>query len=143
MPKVHKSITEAKEHLRSAAPMIPERYKAGTSRADWAGPASSPQAKANFEAGIAEAIAKDSRGAGIVEAGDAGYRKGCAEKGAPVIGTRILAAIEKYAAGFTPILSAMSGAADAAPARTRDWRANVNNRLLPVVEAARKAAGKE
>ena len=142
MPKVHKTIGEARKHLGEAAAYIPGRYKEATAKAEWAGPAASPAAKANYEAGIAEAIAAGRREAKIAEAGDTKYRKGCLDKGSAVIGARITAALADYERAFAPVLGAMNSAADAAPARTRDFRANVNNRLLPVIEAAKKAVGK-
>lgn len=143
MPKVHKTIAEARKHLGDAVPMIPARYKESTSRAEWAGPAGSAEAAANYSAGIAEAIAKGSRELGISKAGDAKYKKGCADKGFAVIGARITAALGDYEREMGPVLSAMNAASDAAPARGRDWRANVTNRLFPVIEAARRAVGKE
>jgi len=142
MGKVHKTIAEAKDNLRTAAPLVGPRYKLATGRADWEGPASTPESQANYEAGIAESNAAGRRIAKVREAGNAKFVKGCAEKGALVIGARITAAIEDYGREFSPILSAMNAASDAAPARTRDFRTNVTNRLLPVVEAAKKAAGK-
>lgn len=142
MPKVHKTIGDARKHLGEAASLIPGRYKEATAKAEWASAASSAAAKANYEAGLAEAIAAGRRETGISAVGDAKYRKGCTEKGAAVIGTRITAALADYEREFAPVLSAMSGAADGAPPRTRDFRANVTNRLLPVIEAAKRAVGK-
>ena len=136
MPKVHKTIDEAAKHLGESVSVIPGRYKEATSKAEWEEPASSPQAETNWAAGLAEAQAAGSRPEGIHRAGNTGYRKGCAEKGAPVIGTRITAALGTYRTEFSPILSAMNSAADAAPARTRDPMANIDARLKPVVAAA-------
>lgn len=138
----HKTIAEAKKHLGESVALIPARYKEATSKAEWATKASSTEAEANYGAGVAEAVAAGSRVKGIEKVGDTKYRKGCVDKGAPVIGTRITAALEDYGREFSPILSAMNAAEEAAPARTRDFRTNVNNRLIPVVEAAKRAAGK-
>jgi len=141
MPKVHKTIAEAEANLRAATAFIPERYRVATAKAVWAEPAASDQAEENWRAGLAEAQAADRRRMAIREAGDATYRKGCAEKGTAVIGTRIAAALGLYRSKFAPILDAMCAAADAAPARVREWRTNVTNRLFPVIEAAKGAAG--
>ncbi len=143
MAKVHKTIEQARKNLGDSVAYIPARYKESTSRADWEAPATSEESEANFTAGITEAIAKDSRRAGIRAVGNTKYRKGCADKGAGVIAGRITNALPDYVREFTPILGAMNSAADAAPPRTRDFRANITNRLIPVVEAARKAAGKD
>lgn len=142
MGKVHKTIEDAAKHLQESAAVIPGRYKESTAKATWAEPAASDQATTNYNAGIAESEAKGLRVSGIREAGDAGYRKGCADKGAAVIGTRITAAIPQYRTKFSPVLQAMNSASDAAPAKTRDFMTNINNRLIPVVKAAKGAVGK-
>jgi len=136
MPKIHKTIADARANLEAAIAFIPDRYKRATSRAIWAEPAASDQARANYEAGVMEAIAEGRREAGIREAGDAKYRKGTAEKGARVIGERIRAALGDYERFFKPVLDAMCAAADAAPPRTRDPMVNIDQRLKPVVSAA-------
>lgn len=136
MAKVHKTVGEARKHLGESVGVIGPRYKEATGKADWAGPAASPEAAANYSAGIAEAIAEGRRERMITEVGDAKYRKGCGEKGAPIIGSRITAALPEYEREFAPILSAMNSAADAAPARTRDPMTNIDSRLKPVVAAA-------
>ena len=139
MPKVHKSIAEARKHLGESVGVIGPRYKEATSRADWEAPATTDEAEANYQAGIAEASAADRRRARIHAAGNAKYRRGCAEKGAAVIGPRVTAALGDYEREFSPILSAMTSAADAAPPRTRDAMANIDARLKPVVAAAQAA----
>ena len=136
MPKVHKTVDEAAKHLGESVAVIPGRYKEATSKASWEEPASSAQAESNYSAGVAEAIAEGRRVSGIHEAGDTKYRKGCAEKGAGVIGTRITAALSTYRSEFAPILGAMNAASDAAPPRTRDPMTNIDQRLKPVVAAA-------
>ena len=143
MAKVHKSIADARKHLAESVPNIPARYSEATARAEWAGPSTTDEAETNWVAGLNEAQARDTRRSKIREAGDTKYRAGCKEKGAGVIGTRITAALGIYEKNFSPVLSAMNSASDSAPPRTRDWRSNVANRLFPVVEAARRAAGKD
>lgn len=142
MAKVHKTIEEARTHLSESASLIGPRYKAATAKAEWEEPSVSEQAETNYQGGVAEAIAEGRRQAGIRKVGNAKYRKGCGEKGATVIGTRVTAALGDYAREMAPILAAMNSASDAAPASTRDFRANIANRLTPVVEAAKRAAGK-
>jgi len=143
MPHVHKTAGQAREHLSQAVANIPTRYKEAVAKADWEGPATSDESEDNYRAGLAEAQAADRRRAKIREAGNAKYQRGAAEKGAAVIGTRITAALADYERHFSPILAAMNSASDSAPPRTRDYRTNVTNRLIPVIEAARRAAGKE
>ena len=142
MARVHKTIQEAGQHLSDAAATVGARYAAATARADWETPASSREAEQNYQDGVNESISSGSRAAGIRAAGNTKYQRGCADKGAKVIGQRIKDARSDYEQNFSPVLTAMNQAADGAPARTRDFRANINNRLMPVVEAARRAAGK-
>jgi len=136
MAKVHRTIQDAKDNLKAAAPNIPARYKSAVSKADWEAPTSSSQSEENYQAGVADAIAKGTRVAGIHRAGNAGWRTNAMDKGGAVIGTRIAAAIEKYGAAFAPVLSAMNSAADAVPPKTRDPMQNIELRLKPVVLAA-------
>lgn len=142
MPKVHKTITEAGQHLADASTTIGPRYAAATAKADWQGPSASKEAEANYQEGVAESIAAGTRVKGINEAGNSKYQSGCVDKGSKVIGERVRAARSEYEAEFSPVLSAMNEASDRAPRPTRDFRANITNRLVPVVVAARKAAGK-
>lgn len=136
MPKVHKTIAEARKHLGEAVSVIPARYIAATAKADWEGPATTDQAEANYVAGLAESQAADRRRSRMREAGNAKYKIGCEKKGGVVIGSRITAALADYEREMAPILSAMVSAADAAPPRGRDAMANIDARLKPVVQAA-------
>ena len=136
MPKVHKTIAQAKANLDASTAYIPERYKQSTQVAEWEAPATSDQSEANWREGLAAAQAADRRRTGIHLAGNAKYRQGCAQKGAGVIGTRIKAALGDYERFMRPVLDAMNAASDAAPPKVRDWRTNVTNRLFPVIEAA-------
>lgn len=139
MAKVHATIEEARKHLGESVSVIPGRYKERTARADWEGPTTTEEAEANWRAGLAEAQAEDKRRVGARAAGNRKYQVGCAEKGAPVIGTRITMALGEYAKNMGPVLGAMNAAADAAPPRTRDPMMNIDTRLKPVVRAAIEA----
>jgi len=143
MAKVHKTVEQARSNLAAAAPTIGARYKEQTQKASWADPSTSAQAITNYNEGVQAAIASGSREANIRAVGDAKYRKGCAEKGAAVIGARVTAALPEYVKGITPTMSAAISASDSAPARTRDYTQNVSNRLLPVIAAMKQASGKK
>lgn len=136
MPKVHKTIAQAKANLDAATAFIPERYKQSTAVAEWEAPSTSDQAESNWKEGLAAAMVEDRRRAGVRLAGNTKYRQGCAQKGVAVIGTRIKASLGEYERHMRPVLDAMNAASDAAPPKTRDWRANVTARLFPVIEAA-------
>jgi len=133
--KVHKTVDQAAKHLGEAASVIPARYEEGTSKAQWAEGAASPQAETNYQAGIQESISENRRQKGVEKAGNTSYRKGCAEKGKQVIGQRITNSLGKYRENVRPSMDAAIAASDAAPPKTRDPMQNIENRLKPVVAA--------
>ena len=142
MAKVHRTIQQATANLSAAAPNIGARYTTGVNAADWAGPAASDQAEANYAAGVQAAVTAKSRAAGVQKAGNSKWRNNSVAKGASVIGARIQASLSLYTTNFQPVLNAMNAAADAAPPRTLDPVANIANRLVPVVKAAIAAKAK-
>ncbi len=139
-----KTIQQAAENLRQVASqnIIGPRYIQGIQGADWQTPAASDQAEANWASGVQRAIADGSRRAGIMAVSNAEWQRMSAEKGGPIIGQRVVASIDKYTRNFGPILSAMNAASAALPARTTSAQQNIQNRLVPIVQAAMQAAGK-
>lgn len=140
---VHKTIEEAGENLDKAVAYIPERYKKGVGKADWSGPAGSEEAESNYAAGVSEAVANKTRQAGIRAIDNSVWQRAAAEKGGAAIGPGIKRGLGKYKANIRAPMEAAIAASDSAPARTRDWRENISNRLIPVVEAERRAVGKD
>lgn len=139
---VHKTIAEAKRNLEESIPYIGSRYESAVKKADWAGPAGSDQAEENYSAGVSKAVAGKTRQKAIRLVSNSDWQTRAATLGGPIIGERVRAGLTKYEANMGPILEAMNAASDAAPVKGPDFRANIMNRLVPVVEAARKAAGK-
>ena len=137
----HKTIDIATKHLEDSLSLIRGRYEDGVRIADWKTPAGSEAAEKNYADGVTKAVAAKSRQKGIAGTSNEDWKNGAME-GASIIAERIRNALPDYTKGFAPILSAMNSAADAAPPRTTDFRANINNRLVKVVEAAKRAAGK-
>ena len=135
-----KTISEASANLEAAIGYIPERYKAGVAGADWQTPASSDAAEANFATAMQAAIAAKSRQAGIRNTPNSVWQNGATTKGFNNIGQGIRNGLGAYRTNFAPVLDAMNNAAASAPARSTDWRTNINNRLIPVVQAAINAA---
>lgn len=134
MPKVHKSAAEARDHLRDIVPKIAERYKAGTARAAYAEGAASDEAEANFAVSMSAAIAAKSRQSACREAEPA-YKRGCADKGAPIIGARITLSLDKYLTNFGTVYGRILPIVDALPRRGLDAMANIDARLKPTVAA--------
>jgi len=141
---IHKTVEEAGAHLEEAArTIIPRRYEAAIPKVKWADPATTDQAEDNWWTGLTEARAVDKRRARIREVGDAAIQKGMKEKGVKVIGSRIIAEIGKYKVNIRPSMEAAISAIKAAPPKTRVVMENINNRLIPVINAMRVARGKE
>lgn len=64
------------------------------------------------------------------------------QKGAPIIGTRIQGALDKWAAAFAPIYAKVLTTVSSLPPSTTDFMQNINTRLVPTVKAWKQAAGK-
>jgi len=139
---VLKTKEEAKSNFEAAIAFIPTRYVAGVSKADWKTPAASDQAETNFAAKMQKVIAEKRRKAGIEKVSNTTWQESAKTKGAPIIGERIRAALDKWSAKWGPIYDSVTSVVKALPRPTIDWKTNVTQRLMPVVEAWKKASGK-
>jgi len=137
-----KTKEEARANFEAATAYIPARYEAGVKKAEWQSKAVSDAAEKNYAAGISNAITKKLRQKGVAKVSNADWQKAAVEKGAPIIGERIKGALDKWSANWGPMYDAVAGRVGTLPSRTTDWRSNINSRLVPVVEAWKKAAGK-
>lgn len=137
-----KTIQQAGENLRMVAQFIGQRYTIGINNADWQGPASSDQAEANYAAGVQAAVASGARREGILNVTNSQWQQAAVSKGSQIIGARITASIDKYMRNFGPILAAMTQEQAQLPPRTVSATQNVQNRLIPIIHAAQRAAGK-
>jgi len=70
------------------------------------------------------------------------WKNAAVEKGAGIIGERIRGSLNKWATNWGPLYDQVAARVGSLPPKTVDWRANINNRLIPTVETWRKAAGK-
>lgn len=139
---VHKTLAEARANFESAIPMIRPRYEAGVDKATWADKASSSQAEENYATAVQKAISNKTRAKMCREAGDAAWKTGAKEKGGPIIGTRLTAAMPKYEEKFGPIYAGVTADVDRMPPKTVDWRTNIEQRLVKTVESWKKHSGK-
>lgn len=137
-----KTIQQAAANLQQVAGLIGERYTQGINGADWQTPAASQQAETNWGQGVQAAIASGARREGILGVTNQQWRTAAIEKGAAVIGRRITESISKYSQNFGPILIAMNEEANRLPDRTSSATTNVQQRLIPIIHAAQRAAGK-
>lgn len=139
---VMKTKEEARANFEAAIGYIPDRYRSGVMKADWLTPAKSDAAEKNFADGVGKAIAQKTRQKEISKLTNEDWKNGAINKGAPIIGERIRGALGAWMAEWGPKYDQVAARVAALPPKTIDWRANINNRLVPVVETWRKAAGK-
>ena len=139
---VSKTKEEARANFEASIAYIPSRYEAGVRKADWSTPAGSDAAERNYSDAISKAVAKKSRQIGVRKVSNSDWQTAAATKGAPIIGERIRSSLNKWAAEWGPMYDKVSAKVPTLPAATIDFRANINNRLVPIVEEWKRAAGK-
>ena len=139
---VRKTVKEAKAHFEGALTYIPARYREGVSKADWYTPASSEEAETNYAQAMQEVISKKKRQEGIKAVSNDYWRDQAIKLGAPIIADRIRNALDKWEKNWGPIYEEVLAECERLPARTLDFMANINNRLIPVVKKWKEAAGK-
>jgi len=139
---VVKTKEEAKANFESAITYIPDRYAAGVMKADWLTPAKSEAAEKNYADAVSKAVSQKLRQKAISGMTNEEWRKGAVDKGKPIIGERIRGALDKWSAEWGPKYDVVTAKVATLPAPTLDFRANINARLVPVVEAWKRAAGK-
>jgi len=137
-----KTKDEARANFEAAIAYIPSRYEVGVRKADWLTPAGSDQAEANYATAVSEAVAEKRRQTKIRELTNADWQNAAIAKGVPIIGDRIRAALDKWVEEWGPMYDQIVALVERLPPKTLDWRANINNRLVPIVETWKKAAGK-
>jgi hypothetical protein len=139
---VMKTKEEAKANFEAAIAYIPDRYAKGVAKAEWLTPAKSDSAEKNYADGVGKAVSGKTRQKAIAGMTNEDWRNGATTKGVPIIGDRIRGALNTWAANWGGIYDQVAARVASLPPKTTDWRANINSRLVPTVEAWRKAAGK-
>ena len=139
---VTKTKEEARANFEASISYIPARYQAGVQKADWATPAGSDQAESNYAAGVQDAVSKKRRQTKVRQVSNSDWQAAAVKKGAPIIGERIRGSLDKWARNWGPIYDGVVSKVGALPPKTVDFRANINNRLVPVVEEWKRGAGK-
>ena len=139
---VVKTKEEARANFEAAITYIPARYEAGVRKADWLTPAGSDQAEQNYATQVQAAIGKKKRQTAIRAKTNADWQQGAITKGAPIIGERIRNALGKWATEWGPIYDGVVAKIGTLPPKTTDFKANINNRLVPIVEEWKRGAGK-
>jgi len=137
-----KTKEEARANLEASVAYIPDRYKAGVARADWATAAGSDQAEKNYADKMAQAISKKTRQIKVKAVSNATWQSAAIEKGGAVIGQRVRDSVEKQSARWSPIYDRVTTDIQRLPSRTVDFRTNITNRVVGTVESWKKHAGK-
>lgn len=137
-----KTKEEARANLEASVGYIPDRYKAGVARADWATNAGSDQAERNYADAVAKAVTAKRRQNAVKKVSNSEWQNRAIEKGGAVIGERVRQAIEKQSAKWAPIYDAVRNDISRLPAKTTDFRSNITNRVVGTVESWKRHAGK-
>ena len=133
----------AGKHYEESIPNVSSRYSEGIDRVtNWKTQSLSPSAKLNYETGIANSIRLGLREKGLAKVSEQEWKDAAKNKGAASIGNAMTLAKEKYVRNVAVTMNAAIAAINSAPARTSDYKTNVQNRLIRVIEAQKKAAGK-
>ena len=139
---VVKTKEEARANFEASLGYIPARYKSGIAKADWKTPASSEQAELNYAEATGKAIANKTRQKAIAGVSNEEWKNAAITKGAGIIAERIRMKLDKWSNKFGPIYDSVVSKVGTLPPRTADFRTNITNRLVPVVEEWKRAAGK-
>ena len=139
---VVKTKEQARANFEAAVTYIPDRYKAGIMAADWLTPAKSDVAERNYADAVSKAIAEKRRQKAIAAMTNDEWKNAAITKGAPIIAERIRTALDTWLRNWGPMYDQVVSVVSTLPPKTLDWRANINNRLVKVVETWKKAAGK-
>lgn len=137
-----KTIEEARINFEGSLGTLPDRYKAGIGRADWAGRASSDQAEANYAAGTQKAISGKFRQLAVKKVSNSEWQDAAITKGGAVIGQRIRDNLDKWVSKFGPIYSLVLSDVAKLPPRTVDPMQNIDARSKGTVKAWLKHSGK-
>jgi len=137
-----KTLQEARSNFESATVYIPERFERGVLKADWQTAAGSDEAEENFRIAITQALEKKARQKAIQAVPNNVWQRLTIIKGKNVIAQRIREALDDWARVWGPMYDQILRKRETLPRKTIDFRANINNRLVPIVEEWKRASGK-
>jgi len=126
-----KSASTAQANYTAAAAIVPARYEAGVTTADWQAPALAGQGLYVARLSDPDVLARRAKNIGKVA--DADWRSSTISKGRPIIGARMTAAAPKQQANWAPYRSALESLT--LPPKTADPMTNLTNRAGAVVQA--------
>jgi hypothetical protein len=124
-----KSEADMKTNYTAAAGLVPARYTQGVKAATWQAEAIDGQALYTQRMQDPSVLAR--RSSGIAKVSDDTWRTNAVTKGAPIIGARMTAAVDKQVANYRPYRDALS--ALTLPDKVADPMTNLTNRAGAVV----------
>lgn len=128
-----KDISQSQTNYERSASSVPEKYKAGIRDADWHTNASSDASEELYAQKVREAISRKARQKGVSRVSNEDWRQRALDKGASQIGGAMAKSGGKWARGFQPYQEVLKSVR--LPDRVADPIANVQNRVIPIVEA--------
>jgi hypothetical protein len=126
-----KSASLAQANYTAAAALVPARYEAGVTTADWQSKALDGQSLYVARLSDPEVLAR--RAKNISKVSDAEWRSSAIAKGRGTIGSRMTAAAPKQQANWAPYRAALESLT--LPPKTADPMTNLTNRAGAVVQA--------
>lgn len=139
----HKTPQEALTNYGRRISDVPQLYSEGIDRTtSWKANATSQQSETNYKEGINKAISEGRRIKGLNKVTDEEWKQMSKDKGSANIAKGMELGKQKYLQNVTAPMNAAIAAIKSAPPKTTDYKANVQNRLLKVIEAQKKAVGK-
>jgi hypothetical protein len=126
-----KSASLAQANYTAAAALVPARYEAGVSTADWQAGALGGQAL--YVARLQDPDVLARRAKNIAKVSDGEWRASAISKGRGIIGARMTAAAPKQQANWAPYRAALESVT--LPPKTADPMSNLVNRAGAVVQA--------
>lgn len=128
-----KDISQSQTNYEKSASTVPEKYRSGIQDADWHTNASSNASEELYAQKIREAISRKARQRGISKVSNEDWKQRALDKGASQIGSAMAKSGGKWARAFQPYQEVLKSVS--LPDRVADPVANVQNRVIPIVEA--------
>jgi len=133
------SLAEARRRLEQALSIIPERYRAGVSTAEWQ--QKTLAAAQTWKAAMQKVVSTNRWEQGVQRVSNEMWRQR-ALAAADLIPTRLRNALDLWQQRFGPIYQSVLSVVQGLPPRGPDALQNVDTRVKPVVRAWKQAAGK-
>jgi hypothetical protein len=125
------TVEEVRKRLEAALGTIADRYKAGVQASSWKDP-TLKQADHYYTA-LDRIKTEDLYRKGVNASSDDEWRSGAIQKGAPILPTRLRAALPKWESNWGPKYEAVKRTITTLPPPTPDAETNIDLRLKPIV----------